>query len=171
VVALVRFVVLIMGVSLFSFSTRTTELTHGVEHLLRPLQQIGLPAHEFALTVVIALRFIPLLALEAERIAKAQASRGADYGGGRMNVLKRARRLLPLLIPLFVAALRRAETLALAMEARCYTGGRGRTHLIRLSARFSDALAVGAALLLTLAPLAATWVDLDQLLWQWLSSA
>jgi energy-coupling factor transport system permease protein len=168
-ITLTRFVTLILGISLFTLSIRTTELTHGIEHLLRPLQQIGLPAHEFALTVVIALRFIPFLALEAERIAKAQASRGADFGRGRMGIFKRATRMLPLLVPLFVTALRRAETLALAMEARCYMGGRGRTRLIRLYARPGDALAVVCTLLLTIVPLAATWLDLDLWLWDWIS--
>jgi energy-coupling factor transport system permease protein len=168
-VTVIRFAVLILGISLFSLSTRTTELTHGIEHLLRPLQHIGLPAHEFALTVVIALRFIPLLALEAERIAKAQASRGADFGRGKMGIFKRVARMLPLLVPLFVTSLRRAETLALAMEARCYMGGRGRTHLIRLSAHPGDALAVVSTLLLTSAPLVASWIDLDRYVFNWMS--
>jgi len=169
-ISLARFVTLILSISLFSLSTRTTELTHGIEHLLRPMQQIGLPAHEFALTVVIALRFIPLLALETERIAKAQASRGADFGRGKMGIFKRVRRLLPLLVPLFVTSLKRAETLALAMEARCYMGGRGRTHLIHLHAHLGDALAVVCTLLLVVAPLAATWLDLDLRLWHWIST-
>jgi energy-coupling factor transport system permease protein len=168
-VTLIRFGVLILAISLFSLSTRTTELTHGIEHLLRPLQKIRLPAHEFALTVVIALRFVPLLALEAERIVKAQASRGADFGHGRMGVLKRARRMLPLLVPLFVTALRRAETLALAMEARSYMGGRGRTNLIQLRARPNDGLAVACALLVAAAPVIATRMNVDQLCWTWLS--
>jgi len=145
---LLRFVVLVLGLSLLSFSTRTVELTHGIEHLLRPLQRFGLPAHELSLVVIIAFRFVPLLAMEAERLAKAQASRGADFGVGKGGALKRARRLLPLLVPLFVTALRRAEALALAMEARCYTGGAGRTHLIRLRARWVDGLAVGLTSLL-----------------------
>ena len=168
-IVLLRFGVLILGLSLFSFSTSTTELTHGVEHLLRPLQRLGLPAHEFALVVTIAIRFVPLLALEAERIAKAQASRGADFGRGRMHVFKRALRMLPLLVPLFVAALRRAETLVLAMEARCYTGGRGRTHLLHLQARWADALAVALVLLLAAALVAAAWLSLDMHLWHWIA--
>lgn len=168
-ITLIRFVVLILGISLFSFSTSTTELTHGVEHLLRPLQRLGLPAHELALVVTIALRFVPLLALEAGRIAKAQASRGADSGRGRLNFVKGTLRMLPLLVPLFVTALRRAETLALAMEARCYTGGKGRTHLIRLQANPADAFAVALALLLVAVLLAATWLDLDARLWNWIS--
>ncbi len=167
-ITLLRFVALILGLSLFSLSTSTTELTHGTEHLLRPLQRLGLPAHEFALVVTISLRFVPLLALEAERIAKAQASRGADFGRGRMSVFQRAVRMLPLLVPLFVVALQRAEALALAMEARCYMGGKGRTHLIRLRARWTDALAVALALLLATALLAAAWLNADAHLWRWM---
>ena len=175
-VSLVRFVALILGLSLFSFSTSTTELAHGTERLLRPLQRLGLPAHECSLMLVIALRFVPLLALEAERIAKAQASRGADGGRGRsgrgkinprvVNPFNRARRMLSLLVPLFVTALRRAETLALAMEARCYTGGKGRTHLIRLEARWSDGLAILLVAILVAGLLAATQLNLDLRLWR-----
>jgi energy-coupling factor transport system permease protein len=167
-VTLLRFTALILGLSLFSFSTRTTELTHGVERLLRPLQRLGLPAHEFALMITIALRFVPLLAMEAERIAKAQASRGADLGGGRANPIRRVTRMLPLFVPLFVTALRRAELLALAMEARCYTGGRGRTHLVRLQAARADFYAVGLVLLLVAALLMAAWLGVDARLWNWL---
>ncbi|MBL7199550.1 MAG: energy-coupling factor transporter transmembrane protein EcfT [Anaerolineae bacterium] len=165
-IALARFVVLILGISLVSLSTSTTEITHGVEHLLRPLGRIGLPAHEFALTLVIALRFVPIMALEAERIAKAQASRGADLGYGRMNPLKRARHMLPLLIPLFVTALRRAETLVMAMEARCYMGGQGRTHLVHLQASWKDGMAVLIVALLVAALIAAARLNLDGRLWQ-----
>ena len=166
-VSLARFVALILGLSLFSLATSTTELAHGTEHLLRPLQRLGLPAHEFSLMLVIALRFVPLLALEAERMAKAQASRGADLGRGRGNPFQRARRMLPLLVPLFVAALRRAETLATAMEARCYTGGKGRTHLIQLQARWPDVLAVALVVALVALVLAMAWLRLDVRFWSW----
>jgi len=162
-----RFFALYMGLTLFSMTTSTVELAHGIEHLLRPLQRVGLPAHELSLTVVIALRFVPLLALEAERIAKAQASRGAEMGGGG-RLLQRVRRVLPLLVPLFVTALRRAETLALAMQVRCYTGGRGRTHLIHLRAGWNDALAVAGLLLLTAGLLFAGWADVDVWVWGWM---
>lgn len=168
-ITLLRFVTLILGLSLFSFATSMTELTHGTEHLLRPLQRLRLPAHEFALVVAIAIRFVPMLALEAEHIAKAQASRGADFGRGRMNVFRRAVRMLPLLVPLFVSALRRGETLVLAMEARGYSGGRGRTHLIRLQARWTDGLAVALVLLLAAGLLAAGWLDLDTCLRRWMA--
>jgi energy-coupling factor transport system permease protein len=163
---LLRFVTLMLGVSLFSHCTSVTEVTHGVEHLVRPLQRIGFPAHELALVIVIALRFVPLLALEAERIAKAQASRGADLGSGRVrSPFARARRMLPLLVPLFVTALHRAETLILAMEARCYTGGKGRTHLVRLQAHRRDAIALLVALLLTALLIATRGADIDAYLW------
>ena len=164
VATMARFSVLMLGLSLFSFTTSTTQVTHGIEHLFRPLQRVGFPAHELSLVAVIALRFVPLLALEAERLAKAQASRGAGFGRGSGNPLTRARRMLPLLVPLFVTALRRAETLAMAMEARCYTGGQGRTHLVRLRARPRDA----AAALLSLAwaglLVATAWVNPDRYL-------
>ncbi len=164
-----RFTVMVLGISLFSFSTTTTELTHGVEHLLRPLQALGVPAHEFALVVNIAIRFLPILAEEAERLMKAQASRGADFGRGQRNFIARTRRLLPLLVPLFLVSLRRAEQLIEAMEARSYLGGKGRTHLISLRARPSDYVA-----LVGVAGLAALVVQLsaanaDAFAWHWLT--
>lgn len=149
--AATRFVTLILLIGLFSATLRTIELAHGIEHLLRPWQRWGVPAHELALIVIIALRFVPLLALEAERLAKAQAARGADWGSGKGGVFKRAARMLPLLVPLFLTALRRAETLALAMDARGYTGGVGRTHLVRLRATSADWVAVGATALVSVA--------------------
>jgi energy-coupling factor transport system permease protein len=160
-----RFIVLILQLSVFTMSTTTTELTHGVEHLLRPAQRLGLPGHEVALTVIIAIRFVPLLALEAERIAKAQASRGADFGQGNRNPLKRARQMFPLLVPLFVTALRRAERLILAMEARCYTGGRGRTSLIQYQLNRHDLIALLFCVIVAIALGATVWVDVDAYLW------
>jgi len=170
VVILLRFATLILGLSLFTFATSLTELTHGTEHLLRPLQRLRLPAHELALVAAITIRYVPLLALETERIAKAQASRGADFGSGRTKGVRRAIRMLPLLVPLFVAALRRGETLVLAMEARSYTGGKGRTNLIRLKAQWVDALAVGLTALLVAALIAAGTMSLDARLWHWIGS-
>jgi energy-coupling factor transport system permease protein len=137
-----RFAVMVLGLSLFSFSTSTTELTHGIEYLLLPLQRLGFPAHEFALVVNIAIRFLPILAEETERLMKAQASRGADFGRGQRSLLQRTRRLLPLLVPLFLASLERANDLTEAMQARCYVGGRGRTHLLHFCARPSDYVAL-----------------------------
>jgi energy-coupling factor transport system permease protein len=167
---LARFCTIVLGLSLFSFSTTTTELTHGVEHLLRPLQSLGLPAHEFALMVNIAIRFLPTLAEEAERLMKAQASRGADFGRGQGSFVQRTRRLLPLLVPLFLVSLRRADELIEAMEARCYIGGKGRTYLIHLQARAVDyATVLGAAALTALA----LWLsvgNMDQWVWQWVTA-
>jgi len=143
VVSALRFFQLILLTNLLTFSTTTTELAHGTESLLRPLQRIGFPAHELAMIVTIALRFVPTLARELERIMKAQVSRGADFGGeGRLRFIRQTRHLLPLLVPLFLNALRRAEELILAMEARCYVGGRGRTRLIQLQSRPADVLSL-----------------------------
>jgi len=141
--------------SMLTLTTSTTELTHGLESLLAPLKRLRFPAHELALVFAIALRFAPTLAGELERLTKAQASRGADLGEqGRMRFVQRTRNLLPLLVPLFLCALRRAEDLALAMEARGYTGGRGRTSLIELKAAPVDYLAVTLVLLFCLSILA-----------------
>lgn len=160
-----RFCVLVLGISLLSFATSTTELTHGVEHLLLPLQRFGLPAHEFALVVNIAIRFLPILAREAERLMKAQASRGADFGRGRGSLLQRTRRILPLLVPLFLIALQRADELVEAMEARCYMGGSARTHLVVLKAIRRDyaflALTGGLAVLV----IGLSAVRADALVW------
>jgi energy-coupling factor transport system permease protein len=140
VLRLLQFMILI---SLLTLTTSTTELTHGLERLLSPLARVRFPAHELALVFAIALRFAPTLARELERIMKAQASRGADFGEqGRLRFIQRTRNLLPLLVPLFISALRRAEDLSLAMEARGYTGGRGRTSYLRLRAGRSDYLAL-----------------------------
>jgi energy-coupling factor transport system permease protein len=149
-----RFVALILAISLLSFTTGTNELMHGVEHLLRPLQRLGLPAHELAMTLDIALRSVPLLAQEAERLAKAQASRGGESGGARGGPIRRAEQALPLLVPLFLGALQRAERLALAMEARGYVGGKGRSHLVALRMRPADwislVITIGLAILVAL---------------------
>ena len=140
ILRLLEFMILI---SLLTLTTRTTELTHGLERLLSPLKRVRFPAHELALVFAISLRFAPTLAGELERIMKAQASRGADFGEqGRLGFVRRTRNLLPLLVPLFLSALRRAEDLTLAMEARGYTGGRGRTSFIQLKAVPFDFLAL-----------------------------
>jgi energy-coupling factor transport system permease protein len=138
ILLILRFWAMALGLSLFSFTTTTTELLHGIEHLLRPLQRFGLPAHELALVMNIAIRFVPILGNEAERLMKAQASRGADFAERSLNPLRRVRAMLPLLVPLFLMSLRRADQLVEAMEARCYLGGRSRTHLIHLHARAWD---------------------------------
>lgn len=143
-----RMVAVVLLLTLLTAIADTTDLVHAVEGMLRPFQRLYLPAHELALVLVVALRFIPLLGQELERLMKAQAARGADFGRGRGGFIRRVRRTFPLIIPLFVLALRRAEELALAMEARGYAGGRGRTCWVRLHMQPADFLALGAALFL-----------------------
>ena len=143
IVSAARFVELLVLTSLLTFSTTVTELTLGTEQLLAPLQRFNFPAHELALTLTIALRFVPTFAEELERIMKAQVSRGADLGQqGRLRFIQQTRALLPLVVPLFLSALRRAEDLILAMEARCYVGGKGRTHFLEFQTRRSDLVAL-----------------------------
>lgn len=122
-----RLIFLIMGTSLLTLTTSPIELTDGIEYLLGPFKKIGLPAHELAMMMTIALRFIPTLLEETDKIMKAQMARGADFESG--NLVNRAKALIPLLVPLFISAFRRADDLAMAMEARCYRGGEGRTRL------------------------------------------
>ena len=122
-----RLVLLVVGSSLLTLTTPPIVLTDGLERLLSPLKVIHFPAHEMAMMMSIALRFIPTLLEEADKIMKAQTARGADFESG--NLIKRARAMVPLLVPLFVSAFRRAGDLAMAMEARCYHGGEGRTRL------------------------------------------
>ena len=131
-----RFVVIVLALSLFSFTTSTNQLIHGVEHLVRPFGRIGLPAHEMAMVVHISIRFLPILVLETERLMMAQACRGADFGKGRG--FKRLRRLFPLFVPMFVISLKQAQTMAEAMEARCYMGTKGRTQLYRYKIKWLD---------------------------------
>jgi len=170
VISALRFFQLILLTNLLTFSTSITELTHGTESLLRPLQRIGFPAHELAMVAAIALRFAPILAQEMERIMKAQISRGADFGGGsRWRFFRRTRRLLPLLVPLFLNALRRAEELILAMEARCYVGGRGRTRLVQLQSRPADYLALGLVAILASFMLLYDFSPCDRALTAWVS--
>lgn len=142
-----RLVSLILLSSLLTFTTTPIALTDGVERLLQPLQRFGVPAHEMAMMMTIALRFIPILLEEAERIMKAQMARGADFSKG--NLVQRAKNMVPLLVPLFLSAFQRADDLATAMEARCYRGGEGRTrmHVLRLEARDWCSLSLSAAIL------------------------
>jgi energy-coupling factor transport system permease protein len=125
-----RLVLLVITASLLTLTTSPIALTDGLEHLMAWGRRFGLPAHELALMLTIALRFIPTLIDEAEKIMKAQMARGADFTSG--GLVQRAKSLLPLLVPLFVSAFRRADELATAMEARCYHGGEGRTRLREL---------------------------------------
>ena len=138
-----RLVLLVASTSLMTFTTSPVEMTDGLERLLRPLRRVGVSAHEFALMMTIALRFIPTLLDEAEKIVKAQTARGAEFSRG--GPLRRAKAFVPLLVPLFVGAFRRADALAVAMEARCYRGGDHRTRMKEL--RFAGRDWVAGALL------------------------
>ena len=122
-----RLIYLIVGSSLMTLTTTPNELTDGIERLLRPLNKIKVPVHEIAMMMSIALRFIPLLLEETDKIMKAQIARGADLESG--NIVQKAKSMIPILVPLFVSAFRRANDLAMAMEARCYRGGDGRTKM------------------------------------------
>jgi len=122
-----RLIYLILGSSLMTFTTTPNELTDGIEKLLGPLRKIHVPVHEIAMMMSIALRFIPILLEETDKIMKAQIARGADFESG--NIIQRAKSMIPILVPLFVSAFRRANDLAMAMEARCYNGGEGRTKM------------------------------------------
>ena len=145
IVSIGRLFCLLIVTSILTFTTTTTGLTHGLESLLAPLRPLRVPSHELAMMLAIALRFVPTLAEELERIVKAQASRGADFGRpGRFGFIQRARMLVPIVVPLFVGVFRRAEDLVLAMEARCYVGGAGRTRLAPLTMRPLDWAALGA---------------------------
>ena len=127
---MVRIVMLIMGTFLLTYTTSPISLTDGLESLLGFLKKIKVPVHELAMMMSIALRFIPTLIEETDKIMSAQRARGADFESG--NLVQRAKALIPLLVPLFISAFRRAEELAVAMECRCYHGGEGRTRLRQL---------------------------------------
>ncbi len=123
----IRLIYLIVGSSLMTLTTTPNELTDGIEKLLKPFNKIKVPVHEIAMMMSIALRFIPILLEETDKIMKAQIARGADLEGG--NIIQKAKNMIPILVPLFVSAFRRANDLAMAMEARCYQGGEGRTKM------------------------------------------
>ena len=144
-----RLVFLIVVSSLLTYTTSPIVLTDGIESLLNPFRRFGVPAHELAMMMTIALRFIPTLLEETDRIMKAQLARGADFNSG--HLLKRAKNLLPLLVPLFISAFRRADELAIAMEARCYRGGENRTRMHQLLFAARDGAAMAGVVLLTLA--------------------
>ena len=135
-----RLILLVLSTTLMTLVTSPVEFTDGLERLLRPLQRVGVPAHDLAMMMTIALRFIPTLLEEAEKIMKAQMARGAEFSRG--SLATRARALIPLLVPLFVSAFRRADALAVAMEARCYRGGEGRTRMRPLELHVRDAVAL-----------------------------
>lgn len=133
---IVRIICLIIGMSLLTYTTSPIVLTDAIERLLSPLKKIKLPVHELAMMMTIALRFIPTLIEETDKIMSAQKARGADLDTG--GLMKRAKALVPILIPLFVSAFKRANELAMAMECRCYRGGEGRTKLRQLKAQSFD---------------------------------
>ncbi len=138
----VRLILLVLTSQVLTLTTSPIALTDGLETLMRPLSRIGFPAHEISMMMSIALRFIPTLMEETEKIRRAQMARGADFESG--NLLQRAKAMVPLLVPLFVSAFRRADELAMAMEARCYRGGEGRTKLKQLQFHRQDAVAAAA---------------------------
>ena len=141
----VRLVMLIIGSSLMTLTTTPNHLTDGLESLLNPLKKLKVPVHEVSMMMSIALRFIPILLEETDKIMKAQMSRGVDFESG--NILERGKKLIPVLVPLFIAAIRRASDLAMAMDARCYNGGEGKTRLHPLIYEKRDYIAYGIMLL------------------------
>jgi len=137
VLIVLRIMLLLVSVSMFlTYTTTPIALTDGLEQLLSPLKKLHLPVHEFSMMMTIALRFIPTLMEETEKIMNAQKARGADFSEG--NIIQRAKALIPILIPLFISSFRRADELATAMECRCYTGGEGRTRMNVLHAAAKD---------------------------------
>lgn len=141
----VRLIYLILGTSTLTLTTTPNQLTDGMEKALAPLNKIRVPVHEIAMMMSIALRFIPILIEETDKIMKAQIARGADFESG--NLMKKAKAMVPLLVPLFISAFRRANDLAMAMEARCYNGGSGRTKMKPLRYKKADYAAYGIAFL------------------------
>ena len=135
----VRLTFLIIGSSVMTLTTTPNNLTDGLEKILKPLKVLHVPVHEVAMMMAIALRFIPILLEETDKIMKAQIARGADFESG--NLIKKAKNLVPLLVPLFISAFRRANDLAMAMEARCYRGGEHRTKMKPLQYKKRDAVA------------------------------
>ena len=152
-----RLILLVAGTSLLTLTTSPIALTDGLERLLKPLARIRFPAHELAMMMTIALRFIPTLLEETDRIRKAQMARGADFESG--GLIARARAMVPILVPLFVSAFRRADELAMAMESRCDHGGEGRTRMREPRLARRDLYAAGTvALFLAAVPVLQIWI-------------
>ncbi len=145
----IRLIYLILGSSLMTFTTTPNALTDGIESLLKPLEKVKVPVHEIAMMMSIALRFIPILLEETDKIMKAQIARGADLESG--NILQKAKAMVPILVPLFVSAFRRANDLAMAMEARCYRGGDGRTKMKPLVYKKQDFVAYAVTIVYVIA--------------------
>ena len=152
-----RLIFLVLGTSILTLTTSPVALSDGIEILLTPLKKVRFPAHELAMMMTIALRFIPTLIEETDKIMKAQKARGADFESG--NLIARAKAMTPLLVPLFVSAFRRAGELAMAMEARCYHGGEGRTRLrvLRFTREDGRAFAVSFGMLALLIASSILW--------------
>jgi energy-coupling factor transport system permease protein len=151
IVSAVRFVEIILLSSVLTLSTSTTDLTHAIQSLLSPLKKIKFPVHEISLIITIAIRFVPTFAIEMEKMMKAQASRGADFGSGEWwRIIQRTKDMLPIIIPLLNIALSRAEDLILAMESRCYTPGNERSAYLAYKALGRDYLVLFIGLLLSL---------------------
>ena len=134
----VRLILLIIGSCALTYTTSPMALTDGIENLLKPLSRVGFPTHELAMMMSIAIKFVPTLIEETDKIIKAQQARGASFDTG--SIINRAKALIPMLVPLFISAFRRADELAIAMESRCYTGGDGRTRLREIKFSKTDLL-------------------------------
>jgi energy-coupling factor transport system permease protein len=152
-VLLLRFSGLVLSFSLSSFCLSTSQMIHGLQSLLRPLRIVRFPARDLIMIIQVMLRFLPLLAQVAERIAKAQASRGAEWGRGQGNLIQRARQVIPLIVPLFITSLHKAENLALAMDARAYGSVEEPTSMDEMLFRWTDWLAVAICLAVSAAVL------------------
>ena len=139
-----RLVLLVMGTSLLTLTTTPIMLTDGIEKILTPFKVIKVPAHEIAMMMTIAIRFIPTLSEETDKIIKAQKARGADFESG--NIFKRVKAMVPILIPLFISAFKRADDLAIAMDSRCYNSGRKRTRMKQMKMTWRDAVAASLML-------------------------
>ncbi len=139
---LLRFTGLILGLSLATFCLSTSHLVHGLESLLRPFNRVGIPTRDLIMVIQVTVRFLPLLAQTAERIAKAQAARGAEWGTGQGSLFQRARQVIPLLVPLFITSLHKAENMALAMDARAYGSSTQATAMMEFNFRLVDGLAM-----------------------------
>jgi energy-coupling factor transport system permease protein len=150
-VLLLRFAGLILALSLASFCLSTSQIIHGLDSLLKPLARIRFPSRDLIMIIQITLRFLPLLALSAERIAKSQASRGAEWGVGRGSLMQRARQIIPLIVPLFMTSLHRAELMALAMDARAYGSSPRPTSMVDMHFQVVDALAVALGIIIAAA--------------------
>ena len=138
---MLRLIFLIIGTSILTLTTTPIMLTDGIEKLMKPFEVIKVPSHEIAMMMTIAIRFIPTLSEETEKIIKAQKARGADFESG--NILKRTRAMVPILVPLFISAFKRADDLAIAMDSRCYNSGKKRTRMKQMKVTWIDAAAAG----------------------------